>query len=145
MADLPIGAIIMFDGITPPVGWYDCDGSTHSGVVTPNLIGRFPKGVPSGGTLGATGGSATHSHTNLDSGYQTHGHAATSANSGAASGSSVGNIWSGSTYTGVKEHQHLLSIAALTNQNSHNHPVPNTASGSSLPPYIRLRYIMRCE
>ena len=145
MADLPIGSIIMFDGITPPVGWYDCDGSTHSGVVTPNLIGRFPKGVPSGGTLGAIGGSSTHTHTNLDTGYQTHGHATTSANSGAASGSSVGNIWSGSTYTGVKEHQHLLSIAALTNQNSHKHTSPNTVAGSSMPPYIRLRYIMRCE
>lgn len=145
MADLPIGSIVMFDGVTPPVGWYDCDGSTHSGVVTPNLIGAFPKGVPSGGTLGATGGSDTHSHTNSDTGYQTHGHTATSANSGAAVGSSIGNIWDGSTHSGVKEHQHLLSISALSSQDSHKHTVPNTDSGSSMPPYIRLRYIMRCE
>lgn len=145
MADLPIGSIVMFDGVTPPVGWYDCDGSTHSGVVTPNLIGRFPKGVPSGGTLGATGGSGTHSHTNLDSGYQTHGHTATSGNSSVASSPSVGNIWGGNTYSGVKEHQHLLSISASSSQGSHKHTVPNTDSGSSMPPYIRLRYIMRCE
>ncbi len=145
MADLPIGSIVMFDGVTPPVGWYDCDGSTHSGVVTPNLIGAFPKGVPSGGTLGATGGSDTHSHTNLDTGYQTHGHTATSENSGAASGTTIGDIWAGSTYSGVAGHQHLLSVAALSNQNSHKHTTPNTAAGSSMPPYIRLRYIMRCE
>ncbi len=145
MADLPIGSIVMFDGVTPPVGWYDCDGATHSGVVTPNLIGRFPKGVPSGGTLGATGGSSTHVHSNSDTGDQTHGHAATSANSGGADGTTVSGIWAGSTYSGVDAHQHLLSIAALTNQNSHKHTTPNTADGSSMPPYIRLRYIMRCE
>ena len=145
MADLPIGSIIMFDGTTLPVGWYDCDGASHGGVTTPNLVGRFPKGVPSGGTLGATGGSSTHSHSNLDTGYQTHGHAATSGNSGAASGTTVSNIVSGSTYTGVSGHQHLLSVSALSNQNSHKHTVPNTDSGSSMPPYIRLRYIMRCE
>jgi microcystin-dependent protein len=145
MADLPIGSIVMFDGANPPVGWYDCDGSTHSGITTPNLIGRFPKGVPSGGTLGATGGSSTHTHTNLDTGYQTHGHAAASANSSVGSTPSVGNIWGGSTYSGVGQHQHLLSISALSSQDSHKHTVPNTASSSSLPPYIRLRYIMRCE
>lgn len=146
MADLPIGSIIMFDGTAAPVGWYDCDGSTHAGVITPNLQGLFPMGVPaSGGSLGSTGGSSTHSHTNLYTGYQTHGHSATSGNSGQASGTTIGNIWSGSTYSGVKEHQHLLSIAALASQNSHRHSMPNTLTGSSNPPYIRLRYIMRCE
>ena len=145
MADLPIGSIVMFDGVTPPTGWYDCDGSSHAGVTTPNLLNRFPKGVPSGGTLGATGGSSTHVHSNSDTGDQTHGHAATSANSGGADGTTVSGIWAGSTYSGVGGHQHLLSIAALVNQLIHRHTAPNTDSGSSMPPYIRLRYIMRCE
>ena len=145
MADLPIGSIVMFSGTTPPVGWYDCDGSTHSGVVTPNLIGRFPKGVPSGGTLGATGGSSTHTHTNLDTGLQTHGHAQVSGTTVTASGTTVSEIWGGGTTSGVGSHTHPITIAALTNQNSHKHTTPNTAAGSSMPPYIRLRYIMRCE
>jgi len=145
MADLPVGSIVMFDGVTPPTGWYDCDGSTHSGIVTPNLIGRFPKGVPSGGTLGETGGSDTHVHSNLDTGYATHGHGAVSGNSGEADGTTVSGVWSGSTSSGVDGHQHLLSVAALSNQNPHAHTTPNTAAGSSMPPYIRLRYIMRCE
>ena len=145
MADLPVGSIVMFDGVTPPTGWYNCDGSTHSGVVTPNLIGRFPKGVPSGGTLGEVGGSDTHVHSNLDTGYATHGHGATSGNSGGADGATISGVWSGSTYSGVGQHQHLLSVAALSSQNSHKHTTPNTAAGSSMPPYIRLRYIMRCE
>ena len=145
MADLPVGSIVMFDGVTPPTGWYNCDGSTHSGIVTPNLIGRFPKGVPSGGTLGETGGSDTHDHSNLDTGYATHGHGAVSGNSGGADGTTVSGVWAGSTYSGVAGHRHLLSVAALSNQNSHKHTTPNTAAGSSMPPYIRLRYIMRCE
>lgn len=145
MADLPVGSIIMFNGTTPPIGWYDCDGASHGGITTPNLIGRFPKGVPSGGTLGATGGSSTHTHSNLVTGYATHGHAAVNGTSTAASGTSVNEIWAGTTYSGVGAHQHTLSISALSSQNSHQHTVPDTNSGSSLPPYIRLRYIMRCE
>jgi microcystin-dependent protein len=145
MVDLPIGSIVMFDGVTPPAGWYDCDGYTRNGITTPNLIGAFPMGVPiSGGSLGATGGSTTHIHTNLASGNATHGHGAVSGNSGVSSGSRVGNIWAGSSY-GLDYHQHLVSVAAVSSQETHNHTVPNTDSGSSLPPYIRLRYIMRCE
>lgn len=144
MADLPIGSIIMFDGATLPAGWFDCDGSTHGGIETPNLIGKFPMGVPSGGTLGAFGGAATHVHTNLDTGYQTHGHAATSANTGVSSGS-VGGIWAGSSYYGLAEHQHTVSIGAVSESTSHKHTVPDTVEASSLPPNISLRYIMRCE
>lgn len=145
MADLPIGSIVMFSGTTPPAGWYDCDGASHSGVVTPNLIGKFPTSVPSGGTLGATGGSDTHIHTNLDTGYQTHGHAQVSGTTVTASGTTVSEIWGGDTTSGVGSHTHPITIAALTNQDSHKHTMPNTAAGTSLPPYIRLRYIMRCE
>jgi microcystin-dependent protein len=145
MVDLPIGSIVMFDGVTPPAGWYDCDGYTRGGITTPNLIGSFPRGVlASGGSLGATGGSTTHIHTNVDSGYATHGHGAVSGNSGISSGSSVPNIWADSSY-GLYNHQHLISVAAVSSQASHKHPIPNTGEGSSLPPYIRLRYIMRCE
>lgn len=141
MADLPIGSIVMFDGFTPPAGWHDCDGDNG----TPNLIGAFPMGVPSGGTLGATGGSETHVHPNADTGYQTHGHAEATANSGVSTGSSVPKIWAGSAAFGLDEHQHEVSIPAVTGSISHKHPVPDTAPASSMPPNIRLRYIMRCE
>lgn len=144
MADLPIGSIIMFDGSTLPAGWFDCDGSTHGGIETPNLIGKFPMGVPSGGTLGAVGGASTHDHANLDTGLQTHGHAATNANTGTSSGS-VGGIWGGTSYYGLAAHQHAVSIGAVSEQASHKHTMPNTDSASLLPPNISLRYIMRCE
>lgn len=145
MAELPIGSIIMFDGSSLPAGWYDCDGSEHGGVTTPNLIGSFPRGVlASGGSLGATGGAATHTHTNSDTGTATHGHSAASANSGNASGSSVGSVWYGAAI-GLGSHQHLISAGAVSGAESHAHTVPNTDAATSMPPYIRLRYIMRCE
>ena len=143
MADMPIGSIVMFDGTTLPAGWYDCDGSTHGGVQTPNLIDKFPRGVPAGGSLGAAGGSPTHVHANVSSGSATHGHPESSSSAG-ASGSPVSNIWSGSTY-GLYTHNHLVTIAAITGAQSHSHTMPNTDVASSLPPNISLRYIMRCE
>lgn len=146
MSALPIGSIVLFDGATPPAGWYDCDGSTQNGLVTPNLIGAFPRGVlASGGSLGATGGATTHSHTNSASGYTAHGHAASGSNSGVSSGTTVGNIWGGNTYTGVAGHQHFTSSPALSSQANHQHTIPGTDTATSMPPYIRLRYIIRCE
>lgn len=144
MMDLPIGAIVMFDGSSPPPGWYDCDGGTYAGITTPNLIGAFPRGVPAGGNLGASGGTATHNHGNQNTGTATHGHGAASTNSGTTT-QRVGGIWGGSTFTVVEDHQHLITAAALTNQANHFHTMPATSAASSMPPYIRLRYIMRCE
>lgn len=67
---LPIGSIIMFNGSSDiPNGWAICDGNNG----TPNLVGKFIKGVGSRTDVGKTGGSATqtltidnmpsHSHT----------------------------------------------------------------------------------
>lgn len=141
--DLPIGSIVLFKNSTLPAGWYDCDGGTYGGVVTPNLIGAFPKGVPAAGTLGTTGGAATHVHTNSDTGNATHGHGAQSVNSG-GSGNAVGNI-SSSASNGVNAHVHSISEGAVSSLASHAHTVPDTDAASSLPPNISLRYIMRCE
>ena len=143
MADLPIGSIVMFDGAVLPVGWYDCDGAIHAGIQTPNLIGKFPKGVPAGGSLGETGGSPTHVHSNVNTGNASHGHPESSVSSG-ASDSPVGNIWAGTT-AGLYTHYHMVTIAAIVNSVLHGHSMPDTDAVSSLPPNISLRFIMRCE
>lgn len=144
--ELPIGSIILFDGSLLPFGWYDCNGTTHNGIVTPNLVGAFPKGVPAGGSLGMTGGALTHSHTNQDTAAETHGHGAKSAASGSPSGGDISGI---KNATGsnpvVGSHTHTITINAVSNQASHAHTVPTTEPASSLPPNITLRYIMRCE
>lgn len=65
---IPIGGIIMWSGSTIPDGWALCDGGTHNGHPTPNLLDRFVVGahVPSSGPagdppyeLGDTGGANT--------------------------------------------------------------------------------------
>lgn len=145
MADLPIGSIIMFDRVTPPVGWYDCNGATYGGITTPNLMGLFPKGVPTGGNLGAIGGSPTHSHANQNTSTASHGHGKSTGNSTVTATPMVDGIWSGNTYQGVESHGHPIEIEALSAQNPHVHTIPDSDAGSSMPPYIRLRYIMRCE
>ena len=143
--DLPIGSIVMFTGNGMSVGWYVCDGGTYAGIVTPNLVGAFPKGVPAAGTLGVTGGATTHVHTNSNTGYADHGHAATSANTGGFDGNPVSDIWAGGSDAGVNTHTHPISEGAVSGQASHAHTVPNTDAASSLPPNISLRYFMRCE
>lgn len=51
---LPVGAIIMYDGKTAiPSGWAICNGSNG----TPDLRGKFIKGVGTSGEVGATGGN----------------------------------------------------------------------------------------
>jgi microcystin-dependent protein len=68
---IPLGGIIMWSGSTPPVGWALCNGQTVSGVVTPDLRGRFVIGAgtytESSGSytynVGNTGGEAKHAMT----------------------------------------------------------------------------------
>lgn len=58
--DLPPGTVVMFFGTAvaraiayPPAQWGVCDGTNG----TPNMVGRFPKGVDSGEVAGDTGGA----------------------------------------------------------------------------------------
>lgn len=52
---LPIGAIIMWDGLESdiPQGWYKCDGMNG----TPNLVDRFILGALTDSEIGKTGGN----------------------------------------------------------------------------------------
>jgi hypothetical protein len=80
--NIPKGTIVAWSPAgagtsTIPSGWALCDGGTYSGVVTPNLIGKFviggrPSGSSSAAATGGYGietvdangtGTATHTHT----------------------------------------------------------------------------------
>lgn len=46
-----------------PTGWSKCDGGTVNGVVAPNFLGKYIRGIPNTATNpGTTGGSNTHTH-----------------------------------------------------------------------------------
>lgn len=55
---VPIGCILMWSGEEGdiPDGWALCDGKTHNGKMTPNLLGRFIVGAGDSYLVGATGG-----------------------------------------------------------------------------------------
>ena len=124
--------------------WILCDGGSDgkSGSM-PGLQGKFIQGVPSGGTVG-TGGSATHTHTVSGSVGGTtlsvaqlanhdHSYSGVYSNYSRAYGENI-LYWPTGATTGAAgsnaSHTHSLSSASTT-------------SGSSLPPYQSIYYVMR--
>lgn len=67
-----VGDIKMWGGSQADIepGWQICDGTNG----TPNMSGRAPFGIGGGITAGATGGSATHTHTGSTNSAGSHGH-----------------------------------------------------------------------
>ena len=125
--------------------WILCDGGSDgkSGSM-PGLQGKFIQGVPSGGAVG-TGGSATHTHT-------------VSGSVGATTLSveqlaSHGHYYNGSyarylvSYggEGLIFHQTGDTTGAAGSNASHTHSISSasTTSGSNLPPYQSINYVMR--
>lgn len=98
-ADVPQGAIVMWNGaITPvntiPAGWQLCDGTNG----TPDLRDRFIYGVHNGENPGATGG-----------------HASSSGYTGSASGGQQANARYASAYFWVagSGHSHSFSVNTI--------------------------------
>ncbi len=56
--------IMMWNTGSAPSGWTKCDGGTVNGVVTPNLLGKYLRGIPTTGTAPGTtyAGDNTHAH-----------------------------------------------------------------------------------
>jgi hypothetical protein len=111
--EIPSGGIIIWSGaiVDIPIGFILCDGNGGS----PDLRNRFIVGAGDTYAVGASGGSATHTHTFTSDGH------AHSLGSGP-------DINSG------------MAISNTTDQQTDS---GTTDSGSSLPPYYALAYIMK--
>ena len=87
---IPVGGIIMWSGTTGtslPSNWKLCDGSTHNGITTPDLRGRFVLSSGSGSgltgrTVNSTGGAETVTLTEAQMPQHSHGVTATTDSKG---------------------------------------------------------------
>jgi microcystin-dependent protein len=136
---IPAGMISLWYGSigSVPTGWYLCDGSNG----TPDLRDRFIIGAGSSYSVGATGGSTTHTLTTSEMPSHSHtatvtdpghNHSITATTFGAPTGSTI-LVPNGSTTTGT-------STTGITVTNA------TTGSGTAfniLNPYYALAYVMK--
>lgn len=174
--DFQPGTIVMFfgdeterDAAYPPTEWAVCDGTNG----TPDLVGRFPKGIDTGESAGDTGGSATattdsagahdhggnvsevildetqmpvHSHKILDRG----------AGSGIADGTGLTSCQSLAGIRNVAEGSYIednsngtpyIEPTGSNNPAGHDHDIDSdgahTHDVATLPPYCCLWFLMR--
>jgi hypothetical protein len=113
--------------LVPPNGWVLCDGSSN----TPDLVNKFVMGTADVAAIRSAGGADTHSHPATSEIW----HPSTSfalSVGGFGSGVSVGPRELGGYDGGT-----FMPAAAPVQ------PKVNVGPGSSLPPYVKLTYIMK--
>lgn len=151
---LPRGVIVMWSGTLSsiPEGWALCDGGEYEGVTTPDLRESFVYGVSEGEDPGATGGTATHSHTYSD--LPQHTHTADCSVAGQHSHSYTDadvsrSVSSGLNYTAMLKSTHTYYTSS---DGAHSHTIAIGSAGeascgtdeaSSLPPYYKVAFIIK--
>lgn len=136
--NVPIGGIILWSGSVAsiPTHFVLCNGANG----TPDLRDRFVIGAGGTRSPGATGGASTHTHTVGESGSGgSHSHSVSGTTGGPSA--TVSRL-DGVMGAGSATHTHSFS-ATSGSAGSHSHSNPSTGSGSNLPPFFALAYIMR--
>ena len=143
---IPVGGIIMYglDYVNRPDGFNLCNGGSYNDNTTPDMRGRFVYSASEDDDVNYARGSYDHVHSQPNTGSDgSHDHYIQGTMSG-FSGTVVeaGQISEGAVDCVPKDHTH--SWSAVTNADAdHSHSVPDTGSGSSLPAYVKLYYLMR--
>jgi microcystin-dependent protein len=151
---VPKGGIIMWSGISVPVGWGLCNGSsyTFNGVMTttPDLRDRFIVGAGSGYTVGDQGGANNVTLTASQIPSHTHAFSGTTSTAGAHT-----HDYQVATYSSRgDDNNYQLAIGNVTAQTSlagnHSHtfsgitsPAGSGGSHENRPPYYALAFIMK--
>lgn len=136
--EFPIGTIIAWENSAIPSGWSVCNGGNG----TPDLRNKFVRGASGDGDVRATGGAATHKHTNPNTSTRAaHNHGGyKSAYVGGAGGT---DVTSGSGASAANtSHTHGGGISS-DYADAHAHTVGDTDPESSLPPHIKRVFIRR--
>lgn len=156
---MPIGAIMAWPGTDGdvPTGWYMCDGSSHNGHITMNLIDYFLIGAGGSYDLGDTAGVATWNGTITPTGSVTIGdHILTEAELPAHTHTYTEKrnskiLWLDSS-SGTYSNTFYESTTAIgdqaTGDGSHNHTTGSSITFSSIDPrpaYYAIYFIEKCE
>jgi len=151
ISTLSIGSIIGWSLSTIPDGWVICDGNNG----TPNLNDKFVRCANTDGDLGETGGSNTHQHTGNPSvgsdGAGSHYHSTVSnkriADTAGSASNDAAEPWPYDPplqNVGTTSHSHEIEYyLGSGNEADHNHSMPDTENAEAIPPYVKIRYIMR--
>jgi|APSaa5957512622_1039677.scaffolds.fasta_scaffold33643_2 microcystin-dependent protein len=117
------GMIVMWNGITPPIGWVLCDGKNG----TPDLNGKFILSYDSNHAIGSEGGEETHTLTTTE--IPAHDHALpTVGGYGALPGKQDGK---------TRAIRYPISYKSRTTKTG------SSSSHNNMPPYYVLAYIMK--
>jgi hypothetical protein len=162
VGQMPSGGIIMWSGATNniPAGWALCNGSNG----TPNLMDRFIIGAGSSYATGATGGSASHSHTATGGAVQNHTLNISQIPAHAHGISDPGHTHGVAGYAGIGGGNRINSAviccgasdrttssttgisvnnAGGTQAHTHGFTQPTISSITTIPPYYALAFIMK--
>lgn len=155
---MPIGAIMAWPGTDGdvPAGWYVCDGATHGGHATMNLIDYFLIGAGGSYDLGDTAGVATWNGTITPTGSITIGdHVLTEAELPAHTHSysekrnakNLAMLDSWDTSTTLYQETTAIEEQAVGG-GAHNHTSGSSITFSSIDPrpaYYAIYFIEKCE
>lgn len=134
---IPVGGIIMWSGTNVPSGWALCNGQTNSGIVTPNLSGRFVLGSGSGAgltsrTIGQKGGEEKHALTVGE--MPSHSHTTTFAHNGYPDGSGDRT-----------DNYYIMDSSRGSTRSYSTSSAGSGAAHENMPPFYVLAYIMRVQ
>jgi len=152
-AGVPVGSITMWAGVatTPPANWMLCNGASIATADYPALFAvigyafggsgtsfnlpNFSNKFPMGGTVGSTGGEATHVLTTAE--MASHAHAVTDPthNHGHSDPGHAHNVYDPTHIHGVGDPGHAHGVSqAYQDAHSHglDHQVPTTSAGGTV-------------
>jgi len=116
--DIADDMICMWETITPPASWQECNGTSSS----PDLRNKFLKGAAALGDSGGTGGSSD-AHTHTQTAVHNHtqnSHVHTAVNSTGPDNTANLSTFGSGTSPATSDHRHSVSLNAATATNQTN-------------------------
>jgi hypothetical protein len=135
--------IVAWSSATIPSGWAICNGQTVNSIVTPDLRSKFILGAANDTELGTTTGASTHTHAMPAATGSSAAHNHTLSLGYGGSGTDGNKGYGGSGATNAPPHTPGGSQTVDNNTSFHTHTTSTTGTGTNIPAYIKLLFIMK--